>query len=61
MNPTHPMGQAAIQILDASSDAALVVVGRRIREAAAIGTHIGAITHAVLHHSAAPVAVIAHD
>ncbi|MET7926800.1 universal stress protein [Streptomyces sp. NPDC005349] len=61
VNPTHPMGQAAIQILDASSDAALLVVGRRTREAAAFGTHIGAITHAVLHHSAAPVAVIAHD
>ncbi|MFB6852862.1 hypothetical protein ACFCWV_10195 [Streptomyces sp. NPDC056341] len=50
-----------MQVLDAASDAALVVVGRRIREAAAFGTQIGAITHAVLHHSAAPVAVIAHD
>ncbi|MGW2081399.1 universal stress protein [Streptomyces sp. NPDC001939] len=61
VNPTHRMGRPAIEVLDAASDAALVVVGRRIREAAAFGTQIGAITHAVLHHSAAPVAVTAHD
>ncbi|WP_406339591.1 universal stress protein [Streptomyces sp. NBC_00649] len=61
VNPTHPLRRAAIQVCDASSDAALAVVGRRIRAAAASGTHVDAITHALLHHSAAPVAVIAHD
>ncbi|WP_327301531.1 universal stress protein [Streptomyces goshikiensis] len=54
------IGQPAIQILDAASTAALVVVGRRIRHSA-FGTHIGPITHAVMHHAAAPVAVIAHE
>ncbi|MFE2992954.1 universal stress protein [Streptomyces sp. NPDC059262] len=52
MNPTQPLGRAAIQVLDASSDAALVVVGRHIRAAATFGPHIGAITHALLHHPA---------
>ncbi|MFD5121096.1 universal stress protein [Streptomyces sp. NPDC058385] len=60
VSQTQPLGRAAIQVLDASSDAALVVVGRRIRAAAVFGTHIGAITHALLHHPAAPVAVIGH-
>ncbi|WP_030648550.1 MULTISPECIES: universal stress protein [Streptomyces] len=54
------IGQPAIQILDAASTAALVVVGRRIRHSA-FGTHIGPITHAVMHHAVAPVAVIAHE
>lgn len=54
------IGQPAIQILDAASTAALVVVGRRIRHAA-FGTHIGPITHAVMHHAVSPVAVIAHE
>ncbi|WP_406087358.1 universal stress protein [Streptomyces virginiae] len=54
------IGQPAIQILDAASTAALVVVGRRIRHAT-FGTHIGPITHAVMHHAVSPVAVIAHE
>ncbi|MFJ5806553.1 universal stress protein [Streptomyces sp. NPDC093093] len=54
------LGQPAIQVLDAASDAALVVVGRRIRRSA-LGPHIGPITHAVMHHAIAPVAIVAHD
>ncbi|WP_405486503.1 universal stress protein [Streptomyces sp. NBC_00096] len=54
------IGQSAIQLVDASKGAALVVVGRRIRRSA-YGTHIGAVAHAVLHHAAAPVAVVAHE
>ncbi|MGW6612002.1 universal stress protein [Streptomyces erythrochromogenes] len=54
------VGQPAIQILDASSGAALVVVGRRIRRPA-LGARIGPITHAVMHHATSPVAVVAHD
>ena len=53
-------GTAADRVLDASRDASLVVVGRRIRRNP-IGTHIGPVAHAVLHHSTAPVAVVAHD
>nr|WSX48473.1 universal stress protein [Streptomyces sp. NBC_00974] len=54
------IGQSAIQILDAASTAALVVVGRRIRHSAS-GAHIGPVTHAVMHHAVSPVAVIAHE
>ncbi|WP_103532907.1 universal stress protein [Streptomyces sp. SM11] len=53
-------GSAAALLIDASRDASLVVVGRRIRRNP-FGSHIGAVTHAVLHHSTAPVAVVAHD
>lgn len=53
------IGQPAIQILDAASGAALVVVGRRIRRPA-LGARIGPITHAVMHHAPSPVAVVAH-
>ncbi|MEV4230387.1 universal stress protein [Streptomyces bobili] len=54
------MGTAADRVLDASREASLVVVGRRIRRSP-FGTHIGPVAHAVLHHSTAPVAVVAHD
>ncbi|MGW2582281.1 universal stress protein [Streptomyces virginiae] len=60
VTPEVFIGQSAIQLVDASKGAALVVVGRRIRRSA-YGAHIGAIAHAVLHHAAAPVAVIAHE
>ncbi|MFJ6934418.1 universal stress protein [Streptomyces sp. NPDC101132] len=53
------IGSPAVQILEAASGAALVVVGRRIRRSA-LGAHIGPITHAVMHHATAPVAVVAH-
>ena len=54
------IGQAARHLIEAASDASLVVVGRRARRLS-IGTHIGPVTHAVLHHSPAPVAVVPHD
>ncbi|MFJ4500011.1 universal stress protein [Streptomyces sp. NPDC088864] len=53
------VGRAADHLVDASKDASLLVVGRRVRRAA-IGTHIGPVTHAVLHHAAVPVAVVPH-
>ncbi|GAA0661205.1 hypothetical protein GCM10009535_45920 [Streptomyces thermocarboxydovorans] len=52
-------GSAASRIVAASREAALVVVGRRIRRGP-VGAHIGPVTQAVLHHCAAPVAVVAH-
>jgi len=52
-------GSPANHLVDASRDASLVVVGRRIRRNP-VGAHIGAVTHAVLHHATAPVAVVAH-
>ncbi|GAA2649860.1 universal stress protein [Streptomyces vastus] len=53
-------GSPAAQLVDASRRASLVVVGRRIRRGP-LGAHIGPVTHAVLHHATAPVAVVAHD
>jgi nucleotide-binding universal stress UspA family protein len=52
-------GSPADHLIDASREASLVVVGRRVRRSP-IGAHIGPVTHAVLHHSTAPVAVVAH-
>ena len=54
------VGGAGRHLVDASHDAALVVVGRQIRRAA-VGAHIGPVTQALLHHAVAPVAVISHD
>lgn len=53
-------GSPAPHLVDASAGASLVVVGRRVRRSH-FGNHIGHVTHAVLHHSAAPVAVVAHS
>ncbi|MEU4148917.1 universal stress protein [Streptomyces sp. NPDC026659] len=52
-------GSAARVLVEAAREAGLVVVGRRIR-AGRLGAHIGHVTHAVLHHVAAPVAVVPH-
>ncbi|MEU5614465.1 universal stress protein [Streptomyces sparsogenes] len=53
-------GSPATLLIDASQEASLVVVGRRVRRSS-VGAHIGPVTHAVLHHATAPVAVVAHD
>ncbi|MFD5619758.1 universal stress protein [Streptomyces yangpuensis] len=54
------LGHAATELIRMGSEAGLIVVGRRIRRSS-IGAHIGPVTHAVLHHAKAPVAVIAHE
>lgn len=53
-------GTPGSHLVDASRDASLVVVGRRIRRSP-FGAHIGPVTHAVLHHAVAPVAVVPHN
>ncbi|MGW0765806.1 universal stress protein [Streptomyces sp. NPDC002676] len=53
-------GSAAQVLVDASREASLVVVGRHIRTGR-LGTHVGHVAHAVLHHVEAPVAVVPHD
>jgi nucleotide-binding universal stress UspA family protein len=57
-------GRAADELVRATSGAALAVVGRRTREARlgthGLGTHIGSVAHAVLHHAECPVAVVPH-
>lgn len=52
-------GSPADLLAEASHEASLVVVGRRIRPSP-LGVHIGAVAHAVLHRVSAPVAVVAH-
>ncbi|WP_406516080.1 universal stress protein [Streptomyces sp. NBC_00873] len=54
------LGRPASDLLAAARGARLVVVGRRNRTSS-IGTHTGPVTHSVLHHCAAPVAVVPHD
>ena len=54
------IGGAGRHLVHASRDAGLVVVGRKERRAS-VGGRIGPVTHAVLHHASAPVAVVPHD
>jgi nucleotide-binding universal stress UspA family protein len=54
------MGSAADHLGAAALQASLVVVGRRIRRRTLV-SHIGPVTHAVLHHAPVPVAVVAYD
>ncbi|MEU5538459.1 hypothetical protein AB0H32_35760, partial [Streptomyces sp. NPDC020362] len=57
--PAGPWWPVAQFLVNASRDASLAVVGRRIRTSS-LGAHIGHVTHAALHHITAPVAVVAH-
>jgi nucleotide-binding universal stress UspA family protein len=50
-------GSAAHRMVQASRDAELVIVGRRTRRLP-VGTRLGHVAHAVLHHSPAPVTVV---
>jgi nucleotide-binding universal stress UspA family protein len=53
-------GRAGSELVRAAAGASLVVVGRRARDRRGGGTHLGAVTHAVLHHARCPVAVVPH-
>ncbi|WKX16021.1 universal stress protein [Streptomyces sp. NL15-2K] len=53
-------GRPAQRLLDATRDAGLLAVGRRIRPSR-LGTHTGPVTHAVMHHVRCPVAVVPHE
>ncbi|MFJ9549251.1 universal stress protein [Streptomyces erythrochromogenes] len=52
-------GSAGHALLSAAPDAGLLVVGRRVRDAV-LGSRIGSVAHAVLHHAVCPVAVVPH-
>ncbi|MFD0373778.1 universal stress protein [Streptomyces sp. NPDC127112] len=62
VNVSHSvfMGSAGDHLVRASQGAELVVVGRHLSRSP-LGAHLGPVTHAVLHHAAAPVAVVAHE
>ncbi|MFI7293671.1 universal stress protein [Streptomyces sp. NPDC050121] len=49
-------GPARQSLLEAASDADLLVVGARRRQGR-LGLQLGLITHAVLHHAPCPIAV----
>ncbi|MEE1816743.1 universal stress protein [Streptomyces sp. SP18ES09] len=51
------VGSPAYQMAEAAREADLVVVGRRGRKVP-LGSHVGHVAHAVIHHSPAPVAVV---
>ncbi|MFI9583880.1 universal stress protein [Streptomyces sp. NPDC052236] len=53
------IGSAGQVLLSAASRAELLVVGRRVRRSP-VGTHIGSVAHAALHHATCPVAVVPH-
>jgi nucleotide-binding universal stress UspA family protein len=57
---TEPVvGKAALHLADATSDACLLVVGRRGRTSA-LAARTGSVTHALLHETRIPVAVVPH-
>ncbi|MFI2368027.1 universal stress protein [Streptomyces sp. NPDC018833] len=53
------IGSGGQVLLSAASGAQLLVVGRRARHAP-VGTRIGSVAHAALHHAPCPVAVVPH-
>ncbi|MEW2497952.1 universal stress protein [Streptomyces nodosus] len=57
VSETVTVGRAATELVRASEHASLMVVGRRTREVR-LGTHVGSVTHAVLHHVGCPVVVV---
>ncbi|WP_329138909.1 universal stress protein [Streptomyces sp. NBC_01476] len=54
------IGPPAHHLVEAAANASLVVVGRRMRDAGT-GPFLGPVTHALMHRSAAAVAVVPHD
>jgi nucleotide-binding universal stress UspA family protein len=53
------IGSGGQVLLSAAAHAQLLVVGRRAR-LAPVGTRIGSVAHAALHHAPCPVAVVPH-
>ncbi|WP_306322100.1 MULTISPECIES: universal stress protein [unclassified Streptomyces] len=64
--PTVPVTAATVharaphEIVHASEGAGLLVVGRGPHHHPGLGAHPGAVTHAVIHHVACPVAFVPH-
>ncbi|MEU6541274.1 universal stress protein [Streptomyces sp. NPDC047000] len=52
-------GRPAQELPRAAAGAGLLVVGRRTRRGR-LGTHIGPVAHAAMHHARCPVAVVPH-
>jgi nucleotide-binding universal stress UspA family protein len=54
------VGKADRHLLQAASEASLLVIGRRPR-GSRVAAHIGATSHSVLHHVLTPVVVVPHE
>jgi nucleotide-binding universal stress UspA family protein len=54
------IGQPARLLVEAASQASMLIVGRRNRRSR-LGTYVGTVGHAVMHHAHTPVAVVPHD
>ncbi|MEV7186349.1 universal stress protein [Kitasatospora sp. NPDC093102] len=52
-------GSPSVALVDAASEARLLVVGRRIRRTLP-GAHLGPVAHAAIHHVRCPVALVPH-
>ncbi|MFC4494360.1 universal stress protein [Streptomyces ovatisporus] len=52
--------QPAHLLVEAATQASMLIVGRRNRRSR-IGTHLGPVTHAVMHHARAPLAIVPYD
>ncbi|WP_030236132.1 universal stress protein [Streptomyces sp. NRRL S-350] len=52
-------GSATVALVDAAAGARLLVVGRRVRRHP-LGTHLGPVAHAAIHHVHCPVALVRH-
>jgi nucleotide-binding universal stress UspA family protein len=54
-------GAVGPRLLEQGADARLLVVGRRMHKHLRFATPIGPVTHALMHHATAPVAVVPHE
>ncbi|MFF7993548.1 universal stress protein [Kitasatospora xanthocidica] len=60
VTPDLIRGSATVTLVDAAADARLLVLGRRVRRTL-LGTHLGPVAHAAIHHVHCPVALVPHD
>ncbi|MER5409752.1 universal stress protein [Streptomyces sp. NPDC002769] len=60
VTPHVEMGSAGQVLLAQTARAQLIVVGRRAHRSA-LGSRIGSVAHAVIHHAPCPVAVVPHS
>ncbi|WP_329285031.1 universal stress protein [Streptomyces sp. NBC_01455] len=60
VTPHVEMGSAGQVLLEQTAGAQLIVVGRRAHRSA-LGSRIGSVAHAVIHHAPCPVAVVPHS
>lgn len=54
------IGQPSRLLVEAAAQASMLIVGRRNRRSR-LGTHVGTVAHAAMHHARTPVAVVPHD